>query len=300
MQIRWDLLNDQSFVHLVADLLRRLGFVDVNVQGDGPDGGLDILATELVPFAFHGPRPLRWGIQCKYSRPGGRRAVTDNEIRDVVGILRSKRYESYGLGGYMVVTNRRVSQNVIERLLGIDSTSEYRASWLDGAKLEQYLCQQLELLDNYFGRVIQEIEKLTEEQTRERQAEKGGDGDFLFRLVADEQETAQYDEYGDLTGTFESQNGFLKLEHSLPEQTIYGQYTYHSDEFVGEIIGEFYRGMIQYRFQWFEKEISGAGVHLVSPDGDRLEGLWVSEEYLDNLTIEQLWNIGNRSSYKRV
>jgi hypothetical protein len=120
MSIRWEILDDHRFVQLVSDLLKRLGFVDIHIQGDGPDGGLDIIATELVSMTFQGARPFRWGIQCKFSNPGGRRAVTESEIRDVEGVLRSSRYQNHGLLGYMVITNRRVSQNVAERLLGID------------------------------------------------------------------------------------------------------------------------------------------------------------------------------------
>ena len=37
--LEWKLIDDHEFVHLCAELLRQLGFVDVHVQGDGPDVG---------------------------------------------------------------------------------------------------------------------------------------------------------------------------------------------------------------------------------------------------------------------
>ncbi len=112
--INWNLIDDSEFVYLVADLMRRRGFVDIQVQGDGPDGGLDLISTELIPFAVQGSQPFRWGIQCKFSTTGNKKSVNDGEIRDIEGILRSDRYSTHSLRGYMVITNRRITQNVIE------------------------------------------------------------------------------------------------------------------------------------------------------------------------------------------
>lgn len=40
ISIDWNQIDDREFVHLTADLLRRMGFVDLLVQGTGPDGAL--------------------------------------------------------------------------------------------------------------------------------------------------------------------------------------------------------------------------------------------------------------------
>lgn len=133
--------------------MRALGFIDVNPQGDGPDGGLDLIATESLGFAIQGPRSFRWGVQCKFSLSGTRRSVGDAEIRDVEGILRSDRYSAHKLQGYMVVTNRRVSQNVVERLRGIDRESPFRCCHIDGVRLEQFLLDFPHLITKYFGEV---------------------------------------------------------------------------------------------------------------------------------------------------
>lgn len=299
MSIRWEILDDHRFVQLVSELLKRLGFVDIHIQGDGPDGGLDIIATELVPMTFQGTRPFRWGIQCKFSKPGGRRAVNESEIRDVEGILRSNRYQKYGLQGYMVITNRRVSQNVAERLLGIDSSSPYRAAWIDGSKLAQYLSEHPDLLDSYFSDVIRQIEKLAQEQAEERRAELTGKGKFRIDMVPDQDEPSVFYETGDIGGTFRGPYGVLKLEHNQTIGRVYGRYTYNSEEFVAELEGEFDRGIIKYRFHWLTQEISGVGFYLISQDGNRLEGVWLIADDLDNLTFEYLWHHGHRSSYER-
>ena len=85
--IQWSTIDDYLFVKIVGEVLARLGFVDIDYQGDGPDGGVDIFATELVPFAMQGRTPFRWAIQCKFSENGNESSVNDREIRDVEGGL---------------------------------------------------------------------------------------------------------------------------------------------------------------------------------------------------------------------
>ena len=156
----WRRLNDHIFVHLVADLLRRLGFADVQVQGSGPDGGLDLIATQLVSLGLQDRRPFRWGIQCKFSVSGTQSSVTDSDVRDVEGVLRSDRYARQQLRGYMLVTNRKVAQNVVERLQGIDQTSVFRTSWIDGPQLQHRLSEYSDLLQKYFGEISSFIHDL--------------------------------------------------------------------------------------------------------------------------------------------
>lgn len=146
----WERIDDHDFVHLCADLLRSLGFIDILIFGDGPDGGLDLVASELVGFAIQGQRPFRWGIQCKFSVDGKRRAVADRDVTDVEGILRSDRYLPHAVRGYLLMTNRRVAQNVVERLQGIDRQSQFRATYLSGAHFEQMLAERPHLIDKYF------------------------------------------------------------------------------------------------------------------------------------------------------
>jgi hypothetical protein len=160
MEISWSRLDDYQFVHLVADLLRGLGFQDVAVQGDGPDGGLDLIATEPLRYAIQGVQPFRWGIQCKFSSDGQHRSVSDREVRDVEGILRSDRFSPLALNGYMVVTNRRISQNVVERLRGIGRNSQFRTAVLDGAQLESRLRDHPEILNRYLGDLSEVLQDL--------------------------------------------------------------------------------------------------------------------------------------------
>lgn len=158
--LRWQALDDRAFVYLVADLLARLGFVDIQIHGEGPDGGLDLIASEPLRFAIQGTRLFPWGIQCKFSKSGIKKAVSDHEVRDVEGIIRSDRYSTHRLRGYMVVTNRRVSQNVVERLGGIDRRSPYRTAYLDGEKLGQYLKADPALIDKHFGAFSSAVARL--------------------------------------------------------------------------------------------------------------------------------------------
>lgn len=159
-KIRWELIDEQFFVYLVADLLRELGFTAIQYQGDGPDGGLDLFCTELMSLGLQDHQPFKWGIQCKFSIGGKRRSVSDAEIRDVEGILRSDRYLSQDLRGYMLVTNRRIAQNVLERLRGIDRSSPFRTSAIDGTRLELLLADCQDLIEKYFDRLQATLSQL--------------------------------------------------------------------------------------------------------------------------------------------
>jgi len=70
VNIDWSKIDDYLFVKLVGELIARLGFVDIEHQGEGPDGGIDLFATELIPFTVQGRIPFRWAIQCKFSVNG--------------------------------------------------------------------------------------------------------------------------------------------------------------------------------------------------------------------------------------
>lgn len=159
-EINWDLIDDYEFVYLAADLLRRLGFVDIHVQGTGPDGGLDLIATELLSFAVQGAQPFRWGIQCKFSKTGMQMSVNDSEIKDVEGILRSDRYAVHDLRGYMIITNRKIVQNVLERLRGINRGSQFRTTYIDGTQLQHRLAEHPEVIEKYFGEAKESIQNL--------------------------------------------------------------------------------------------------------------------------------------------
>jgi hypothetical protein len=82
----WNRLDDYSFVKFVGDFLGRFGFIDLDFQGDGPDGGIDIFATELVPFAVQGRVPFRWAVQCKFSAEPNNKSVNVRDVRDTEGL----------------------------------------------------------------------------------------------------------------------------------------------------------------------------------------------------------------------
>lgn len=149
-RLDWSRLDDYRFVRLVGDLLTKFGFVHVDYQGIGPDGGIDLFATELVPFVARGRVPFRWAIQCKFSSKGDKASVRETEVHDVEAILRSDRFRSQGLRGYMLISNRQIAQNVVERLRGIDASSSFRTATIDSAELNRLLAENPDIADRHF------------------------------------------------------------------------------------------------------------------------------------------------------
>lgn len=299
-RLRWDLLDDRSFVGLVADLLRRRGFVDITVQGEGPDGGLDILASEIVTFSLAGSKPLRWGVQCKFSTHPARRQVTAADVHDVEGILRDDRFAGHELAGYMLVTNKRVQENVVRRLRGINQKTEFRTCIMDGQRIESLLAEEPSVAKFYFGQVIAEIERLVQEQVRENSEERMRGKEFRFEI--DDLTGAEKSQafYGDLSGTFDSAEGLLELTHDELSSSITGEYCWHSDQFVADLVGEYRNGILLYEFEWRRRELSGSGFHLVSPDGDHLEGLWFLGQLPREVPLGEVLRLGRRKSYWRT
>jgi hypothetical protein len=145
--LKWHLLDDESFVYLISEVLAANGYA-VRYQGDGPDGGVDLFATQTISFAFDS-QPFTWAVQCKFSKTP-EKAVNDSEVKDVEGILRSSRFQSLHPKGYMLVTNRRISQNVVERMRGINDGTAFRTCAIDGRRLTSLVGANAELVFKYF------------------------------------------------------------------------------------------------------------------------------------------------------
>ena len=144
----WSSIDDEIFVGLCSDLLRALGY-SVTPQGDGPDGGIDIIASQPLVYGFNDVQSFNWGVQCKFSKSVNR-AVNDKEIYNIEAVLRSSRYAFAKLGGYMLMTNRRISQSLIEQLRGINDATQFRTSTVDGIRLTAQLNNHDNIIYKYF------------------------------------------------------------------------------------------------------------------------------------------------------
>jgi MraZ protein len=102
-----------------------------------------------VVYGFKHSQAFKWAVQCKFSR-SLQKAVNDKEVRDIEGILRSSRYQSEKFNGYMLITNRRISQNVIERLRGINDQTSFRTWPIDGIELSLLLQEHKTVACRYF------------------------------------------------------------------------------------------------------------------------------------------------------
>jgi len=151
MRLDWKGLTEREFIALSSDLLRSAGFTQVHIQGASGGGGIDILATEVVPFTFGGSRPLRWAVRCKFSSGGEKSILRSGEFQEVESVIRSEHLTRHNLRGYMLVTNRRVSQNVIGLLQETACRFGHRTLVLDASELAKLLGDQRSIFETYFG-----------------------------------------------------------------------------------------------------------------------------------------------------
>jgi hypothetical protein len=150
--LNWKWINEHEFTALCGDLLRSAGFSQVQVQGSESGGeAIDILATELVPFTFGGRRPLRWAIQCKFSVHAEKSSLRSEEFGDMDTVFRSERLSGHNLRGYMLVTNRRVTQNVIGLLQDTACRFGHRTMIIGANDLSNLLGAHSSIADLYFG-----------------------------------------------------------------------------------------------------------------------------------------------------
>lgn len=157
----WSRLDDVLFVSLASDILRARGFADIRPLGQGPDGGLDILATELLPFALKGKTPFRWGVQCKFTKdPASANAVGESDVRDVEATLSDPRFGDPRPQGYALISNRKVTVTVSSRLRGIDERGAFRTATLSWPDLEAAVAADPQIVRKYFGPENEELTNL--------------------------------------------------------------------------------------------------------------------------------------------
>jgi hypothetical protein len=300
--VNWRVLDDAAFVHLVADLLARLGFVDIRVGGEaGTDGGIDLIATELITSHFQGPRPLKWGIQCKFSKAGQRSCVGNRQIGDVVGVLCSERNLVHKLNGYLLIANQRISHTLVERLRGLDRTTGYRVDCVHGEQLENHLNGNPDILGTYMSRVVAQIEALASESAQERAMELSGTGELRFAAGGPRHLDAGRSVLElDISGSYASDTGQLELDHDPITGQLEGRYQWNSDRFVAELAGSLHDGILCYEFQWLQEPTHGCGLYFISASGRRLEGAWLLGGGLQDVSLRDLLDRGQRKSYRRV
>jgi hypothetical protein len=152
MRLDWKGITEHEFIALSADVLRSAGFSQVQMQpGGSPREGIDILATELVPFTLGGRRPLRWAIRCEFSPNGEKSILRPEEFQEIDSVFRSERLTCHNLRGYMLVTNRRVTQNVIGLLQETACRFGHRTMIIGATELANLLGTHRSIVDNYFG-----------------------------------------------------------------------------------------------------------------------------------------------------
>lgn len=142
----WDSLDGESFQGLCVDLLLNEGF-EVEDQGIGPDGGVDIIAKQKVTVHSEYDKTYTWAVQVKYrQKPSA--TVKPNELGNIGNIL-----SRFGADGYLLVTNGRVTNKSFSEIRSISEGNppNFLTNVWDNRVIESKLLKHDHLRKRYFG-----------------------------------------------------------------------------------------------------------------------------------------------------
>jgi signal transduction histidine kinase len=119
----------------------------VEDQGVGPDGGVDIIATQKVAFQAGYERSYKWAVQAKYRR-AATTAVTPHDLGNIGNLL--SRFEA---DGFLLITNGRPTNKCFLEIRSISQGKPptYLANVWDNRLLESKLFKHDDVRRRYFG-----------------------------------------------------------------------------------------------------------------------------------------------------
>lgn len=132
-------LDYGAFERMVADLLRKLGFI-VQPIPVSHDGGVDLVATMQSRDPFGVIQSERWIVQAKLYH---KQRMSVAHIKEMLGVLSGTRNKG------LIVTNRRLTS--VMRSFLVESIDKFAAELrvIDGTELTNLLLQHPELIRKY-------------------------------------------------------------------------------------------------------------------------------------------------------
>lgn len=142
-QVDFSRMNPQSFEHLVADLLRAVGF-EIHTEPRQEDRGVDMRATFQRTDPFGLPETESWLVQTKlYTH----QRVSVKAIQQLASLVALTPSRTRGL----LVTNTQLTSVARDYIAELDRRPDVRLRMLDGVQLKQLLRQFPHVIRRHFG-----------------------------------------------------------------------------------------------------------------------------------------------------
>lgn len=145
----WDDFDGTLFEELARDLLTAEGF-EVEPSGVGPDGGVDAFAMQRIVFGYNNPDPFVWAVQCKFtSNP--KRTIKPSDLGPILNIVSDERFSAKNISGYFLITNGRLSTNMVGELRGLNGKLPgFKTTWWDRPRLHDTIDRHVKVFTKYF------------------------------------------------------------------------------------------------------------------------------------------------------
>lgn len=142
--------DGEEFEDLCEDLLKAMGFniFQPERSGRGPDGGRDIIVTELrYSEILDSYKQIRWLVQCKNNS----KANTSVKPSEVMGIM--DKLSRHKCDGYLLITSTIPSTDLEQDIRGIDSdkSNHYEATFWAKNRLTDEILKNRVIYEKYFG-----------------------------------------------------------------------------------------------------------------------------------------------------
>lgn len=150
-QIDFTKISDgEEFEDLCEDLLKAMGFnvFQPERSGRGPDGGKDIIATEMRYSSITDSyRKIRWIVQCKNNSKANM-SVKPSEINGIMD-----RIIRHNCDGYLLMTSTIPSTDLEQNIHSIDNDpkTKYEATFWAKNRLSDEILKHRLIYEKYFG-----------------------------------------------------------------------------------------------------------------------------------------------------
>ena len=154
----WAQLDGKRFQELCAAVLSQEGY-EVENQGIGPDGGIDLIVTEHISLTIGRDHKYRWAVQAKYKQDPNQ-TVRPSDLGNIANLL-----VRFKADGFLLITNARVTSKTYQQIRSVETAElrKYAAHVWEREQLESKLLKHRRLRQQFFTKVTRPLVLLVDD-----------------------------------------------------------------------------------------------------------------------------------------